>query len=128
MRYLLFFLIIIPALEIGVLLYSGKTIGVIPTILLIFATGIAGAYLAKQQGLETIRKAQQQISYGKMPGDALIDGICILVGGCLLLTPGFITDLIGFILLLPPTRIVVKPFITRMFRSMINKGNITIIR
>ncbi|WP_153123964.1 FxsA family protein [Peribacillus tepidiphilus] len=128
MRYLLLFLIIIPALEIGVLLYSGKTIGVIPTILLIIATGIAGAYLAKQQGLETIRKAQQQISYGKMPGDALIDGICILVGGCLLLTPGFITDLIGFILLLPPTRIVVKPFIKRMFRSMINKGNLTIIR
>lgn len=128
MRYLLLFLIIIPALEIGVLLYSGKTIGVIPTILLIIATGIAGAYLAKQQGLETIRKAQQQISYGKMPGDALIDGICILVGGCLLLIPGFITDLIGFILLLPPTRIVVKPFIKRMFRSMINKGNLTIIR
>ncbi|WP_108671264.1 FxsA family protein [Peribacillus acanthi] len=128
MRYLLLFLIIIPAGEIAILLTAGKTIGVFPTILLIIATGITGAYLAKQQGLEVIRQAQRQMQYGQMPENTIIDGICILVGGVLLLTPGFITDSIGFILLLPPTRAMIRPFIIRTFRNMINKGNIKIIR
>ena len=128
MKYLLLFLIIVPAAEIAILLTAGNTIGVLPTILLIIATGIAGSYLAKQQGLEVIRQAQRQMQYGQMPGNTIIDGICILVGGVLLLTPGFISDSMGFILLLPPTRTMIRPFIVRIFRSMIDKGNIKIIR
>ncbi|PLS16969.1 membrane protein FxsA [Bacillus sp. M6-12] len=128
MRYLLLILIIVPAFEIGTLVLSGRTIGYIPTILLIIATGIAGAYLAKKQGLETLQNAQLQMRTGQLPGEAVLDGICILAGACLLLTPGFLTDITGFILLLPLTRKMIKPVLLRFIRHrMINK-NITIIR
>ncbi|MDE3839884.1 membrane protein FxsA [Bacillus methanolicus] len=128
MRYFLLFLIIVPALEIAFLLLSGKTIGVLPTIFLLIFTGVLGAYLAKRQGLETIRKAQEQLRYGQIPGDALLDGICILIGGTLLLTPGFITDMAGFLLLAPPTRKFFKMLLIKAFKRWIDKGNVTIIR
>lgn len=128
MRYLILLLIIIPAAEIGILLFSGRTLGIFPTILLIILTGIVGAYLAKQQGIQTIRNAQEQLRYGRVPGEALMDGICILIGGTLLLTPGFITDITGFLLLAPPTRVIFKPFLIKLFSNWINKGNIKIIR
>lgn len=128
MRYLLPFLIIIPACEIGILLFSGKTIGIIPTILLIIATGIAGAWLAKKQGLEAIRKVQQEMSFGKIPGESILDGLCILVGGLLLLTPGFVTDLTGFILLIPSTRKFVKPLLQKAISKRIDQNRFKIIR
>ena len=128
MRYMLLLLIIIPALEIGLLVLSGQAIGLIPTVLLIITTGILGAYLAKKQGIETIRKAQRDMQYGQMPGEAIMDGLCILVGGVVLLTPGFITDALGFLLLLPATRRMFKPFFYRLFKRWINKGNVIIYR
>lgn len=128
MRYILLLLIIVPALEIGLLVLSGQAFGLIPTVLLIITTGILGAYLAKKQGMETLRKAQQDMQYGQLPGDAIIDGLCILVGGVVLLTPGFITDAIGFLLLLPPTRKMFKPFIYKLFKRWINNGNVIIYR
>lgn len=128
MRAFFLLLIIIPACELGILIWSGKTIGLIPTILLIIATGIGGAYLAKYQGLLAVRKVQEQLNRGMMPGEELIDGICVLVGGCLLLSPGFLTDIFGLILLLPPTRVLIKPVIKKMFSRWINRNTITIIR
>jgi UPF0716 protein FxsA len=128
MRYILPFLIIVPALEIGILILAGQTIGVFPTVLMIIATGVAGAYLAKKQGLETIRKAREDMQYAQFPGDVIIDGLCILVGGVLLLTPGFITDATGFLLLLPPTRKLFKPFIYKLFKKWFNNGNLIIYR
>lgn len=128
MRFLLLLLIIVPAAEIGILMLSGKTFGVWTTILLIIFTGILGAYLAKKQGLETLRKAQEQLQYGAVPGDALLDGLCILVGGVVLLTPGFITDALGFLLLAPPTRKFFKFWLIKAFKRWIHNGNITVIR
>lgn len=128
MRYFLLFLIIVPALEIAFLLLSGKTIGVLPTIFLLIFTGVLGAYLAKRQGIETIRKAHEQLRYGQIPGDALLDGICILIGGALLLTPGFITDMAGFLLLATPTRKFFKTLLIKSFKRWIEKGTVTIIR
>ncbi|WP_243386073.1 FxsA family protein [Bacillus kexueae] len=128
MRTLLLFLIIVPALEIGLLLFSGRTLGVLPTILLIILTGVLGAYLAKKQGIHTLRKVQEEMSYGRLPGDAIIDGLCILVGGVVLLTPGFITDAIGFILLFPQSRNLLKPLIQRIIKNIVDKNHITIIR
>ena len=128
MRYILFLLIIVPALEIGLLVLSGQAIGIISTVLLIISTGILGAYLAKKQGVETLRRAQEEMQHGQLPGDAIIDGLCILVGGIVLLTPGFITDTIGFLLLLPPTRKLFKPYIYKLFKRWFNKGNVIIYR
>ena len=128
MRYLILLFILIPAGEIGVLLLSGEIIGIIPTILMIILTGVIGSYVARKQGLETIRLAQAQLNRGMIPGEALLDGICILVGGVLLLSPGFITDVFGIILLAPPTRKYVKKLLTKTLTKWLNNGNVTIIR
>ncbi|MFC0474187.1 FxsA family protein [Robertmurraya beringensis] len=128
MRYIVLLLIIIPAAEIGLLLLSGKTIGIWTTITLIVLTGLLGAYLAKQQGLDTIRKAQHLLQSGQMPGDVLLDGICIIIGGTLLLAPGFITDATGFLLLVPPTRKLFKILLSKAFDNWMNKGKIKIIK
>ncbi|PLR77785.1 membrane protein FxsA [Bacillus sp. V3-13] len=128
MRFIFLLVIIIPAAEIAVLMLSGQTLGIWPTIFLILFTGVLGAYLAKKQGLETIRRIQEQLRYGQLPGDALLDGACVLIGGTLLLTPGFITDVAGFLLLAPPTRKVLKIFMLKAFKRWIDKGRVTIIR
>ncbi|MCA1032323.1 membrane protein FxsA [Bacillus timonensis] len=128
MRILLALIIIVPALEIGLLVLSGNTLGVWPTVLLIISTGVIGAWLAKKQGLETLRRAQDQMQYGQIPGNAILDGLCILVGGVVLLTPGFITDAIGFLLLVPVTRNMIKPFIGKLIQKMMDRGTFTVIR
>lgn len=128
MRYLLLLIIAVPAAEISVLLLSSNIIGVWPTIGIILFTGILGAYLAKKQGLETIKRAQDQLVYGQMPGDAILDGICVLVGGTLLLTPGFITDITGFLMLAPPTKRFFKKLIINWFRKWIDRNTVTIIK
>lgn len=128
MRYLFLLIITVPAAEIGFLMFSGKMIGILPTIALIILSGVVGAYLAKQQGLETLRKAEEQMRYGNMPGDAILDGICVLIGGTLLLTPGFISDFVGLLLLIPYTRVFFKKLIGRALMNWFNKGRITIIK
>ncbi|WP_026690643.1 FxsA family protein [Alteribacter aurantiacus] len=127
-KLFLLLLIVVPALEIGVLVLSGNTIGIIPTILLIIATGILGAALAKKEGLNAIRTAQMQTTQGQVPSGVLLDGICILVGGVVLLTPGFITDALGFFLLIPQTRAIFKGFLQRMFERSIRSGNVVFYR
>ncbi|MET3506011.1 FxsA family protein [Halalkalibacter oceani] len=126
-RFLLLLIIVVPALEIAVLLLSGRTIGVWPTILLIIATGILGAWLAKREGLQTIRLAQMQAQQGQLPSGVMLDGICILIGGIALLAPGFITDAIGFFLLIPQTRTVAKALLLKIFHRLIKNGNFIIM-
>ncbi|MDN3016215.1 membrane protein FxsA [Paenibacillus sp. BSR1-1] len=128
MRYLLLLIIIVPAMDIGVLLFSGKAIGVWPTLISIILTGIIGAYLAKREGLQTIRRVQEQLRYGQIPSEGVLDGICILIGGTLLLTPGFITDIFGFLMLFKPTRKLFKFFMKNSFRKWIDRRNIKIIK
>ncbi|WP_110114093.1 FxsA family protein [Bacillus sp. CGMCC 1.16541] len=129
MRILFPILVIVPALEIFLLLYAGKTLGPIPTFLLVIGTGLLGAYLAKKQGLATLTKAREQLAYGELPGEAILDGICILLGGAVLLTPGFVTDALGFFLLFPPTRKRVKPILAKWLQRFFrNKNHVTIIR
>jgi UPF0716 protein FxsA len=127
LRYLFLLIIILPAAEIGFLLISGQIIGVWPTVLLIILTGIIGSYLAKKQGLATFYQLQRQLQTGQLPGDALLDGVCILVGGTLLLTPGFLSDILGFLLLFPTSRIFFKKLMNRWIQNWIRKGNMKII-
>ena len=128
MRYILLLIIIIPVAEISVLLLSGNLIGVWPTIGLLLFTGVLGAYLAKRQGLETIKRAQEQLQYGQMPGEAILDGIRILAGGILLLTPGFISDILGLLLLIPPSKFLFQRMIFKGLRRWMEKNTYTIIR
>ncbi|ATH92757.1 FxsA family protein [Bacillus glycinifermentans] len=128
MKFFLLFLIIFPACEIGLFLFSAKSIGVLPTVLLIILTGFLGAALAKKQGIEIYHKVQRDLQYGKMPGDAMLDGLCIFVGGMLLLLPGFLSDMIGLLLLLPLTRNRLKPFLSRRLKKMSEGRRIKIIK
>ncbi|HWO97341.1 MAG TPA: FxsA family protein [Bacillus sp. (in: firmicutes)] len=128
MRFLIPLLIIVPALEMWLLILTGKTFGAFLTFLLVILTGILGAYLAKKQGIAVLMKAREQLSYGQLPGEAILDGICILLGGAVLLTPGFITDVVGFFLLFPPTRKLVKPVIARWMQAFFKNGRFITIK
>lgn len=96
--------LIVPFAEIYLLLEIGGIIGALPTILLVVFTAIAGTYLLKQQGLSTFRQFQQNLAQGQVPAYEMIEGPIILLGGVLLLTPGFITDILGLICLIPTLR------------------------
>jgi UPF0716 protein FxsA len=126
-RFLILF-ITVPIVEIYVLLQAGEIIGLAPTIALILLTGIAGAYLARTQGTQTIQKIQIALNRGEMPTEELIDGAMILAGGLTLLTPGFCTDLVGFCLLVPTTRSIIKGWVRHWLERMASQGNIRIYR
>ena len=127
LRYFLWLFIVLPACELGLLLWSGKTFGVLATVAMIIITGVGGAYLAKYQGMLTVRKVQEQINRGIMPGEEMINGMCVLLGGILLISPGFITDILGLLLLLPLTRNLIKPFIKKVLYKKAERNTITII-
>lgn len=127
-RWLLLFILVVPALEVGVLVWAGNLVGPWWVILLIISTGILGAYLAKQQGMETLNNAREAVYRGMIPHDEIFDGICILIGAVVLLTPGFITDAIGFTLLFPTTRAPIKSVLKRTVRKMMDNGTITVFR
>lgn len=124
MIWLILIFIVIPAVEIGLFIWAGSQIGVIPVILIIIFTGIAGITLVKQQGIETWRKVQLSMYNQEPPGEHILDGICILLGGVLLLGPGFFTDLIGFLLVIPWTRTPVKHLIYKQMIKKMKKGTI----
>lgn len=107
LRLLLLFTVV-PLVELTLLVYLGQEVGLWPTIALVLGTGILGAWLAKLQGLLVLRQVQGELARGRLPTDALVDGALILVAGTLLLTPGLITDLWGFVLLVPPGRALAR--------------------
>lgn len=119
---------IIPVVELYVLFKIGSLVGIAPTIALILLTGVAGAYLARTQGFDVLRRIQAELNRGHLPAGELIDGAMILAGGVLLLTPGFCTDLSGFLLLVPFTRSYLKRFATLWLQKQIERGNITFRR
>jgi UPF0716 protein FxsA len=125
---LLAIFIFVPLVEIYILIEAGRIIGVAPTIALILMTGIAGAWLARSQGVELLRRIQNETARGEMPAAALIDGALVLVGGLLLLTPGFFTDLLGFSFLVPLTRDLWRNILSAWLQKQIAQGSVTIRR
>jgi len=118
-RLLLLFTVI-PIIELMLLFRIGARIGPLPTVALVLVTGIVGAWLARLEGLRTLRKIHEQLSQGSMPGEALVHGAMILVAASLLVTPGMLTDAFGFFLLIPPVRHSFAPYLIRYFRSRVN--------
>ncbi|WBF67515.1 FxsA family protein [Desulfovibrio subterraneus] len=114
--FLLFTLI--PIMELYTLVEVGSVIGVGSTILIVILTGVIGAWLARMEGFNTMLKVRESLAQGKVPADEMVEGLLILVAGLLLLTPGFITDCMGIVLLAPFTR---KPF-ARMLRKQFNES------
>ena len=109
-----------PVLELALLIQVGQLLGIIPTIVAVLTTGAAGAALARNQGLTALRRLQRSVAEATFPGDEIFDGFLILMGGLLLLTPGFLTDLVGFAALLPGTRSILKVVIKREVRLRFN--------
>ncbi|MGI9351602.1 MAG: FxsA family protein [Rhizobiaceae bacterium] len=99
-----FLLLFIPILEIVVFILVGGQIGVLPTLGMILLTAILGSILLRIQGFSTLNRIQQKTELGELPGEELVNGVMIMIAGVLLLTPGFVTDTIGFLLFFPPFR------------------------
>lgn len=104
MGILLLALIVVPLVEIAVFIQVGQAIGLGWTLFGVVATAIAGAFFLRQQGLKTLRNAQATLARQEMPVREVFDGLCLFFTGALLLTPGFVTDTIGFLLLVPAVR------------------------
>ncbi|MCA9240192.1 MAG: FxsA family protein [Planctomycetales bacterium] len=117
--YLLLLFTVVPLVEFSLLVRIHDHIGLFWTILLVLGTGVLGASLAKRQGVLTLLKIRGQMAEGHVPGDALVDGFLILVAGALLITPGVMTDAVGFSLLVPPLRSLIKAGLRRHFAGRI---------
>lgn len=108
-------LLAVPIAELYVIVQVAQGIGVLETIVLLFLVSIAGSYLLRYQGMATWRRLQATLNRGEIPTQEVTDGFCILLGGALLVTPGFLSDVVGLLLLFPPSRAVIK----NMFRKVV---------
>ncbi|QEK11594.1 membrane protein FxsA [Crassaminicella thermophila] len=115
---------IVPLVELALLFKLNAYIGLFSTLGIVIFTGVLGAYLAKSQGREILFRIRYEMREGRLPGEELINGLCVLVGGAMLLTPGILTDTLGFILVIPITREVVKVYIKKKLRKMLDEGSI----
>ena len=96
--------IAVPILEMWLLIQVGSRIGALPTVGLVLLTAVVGLWLLRKQGLQTLVRANQKMERGELPAKEMVEGICLAVGGALLLTPGFFTDALGFACLIPGLR------------------------
>jgi UPF0716 protein FxsA len=108
--------IVVPILELAVIVQVSGAIGVLATIALLLGIGMLGSWLVKYQGLGVLRRMQTTLGQGDLPARELVDGVLVLFAGALLLTPGFLTDVLGIVLLVPPTRAMVRTVLLRRFR------------
>ena len=126
---LLILFTVVPLIELALLIKLGNLIGLWPTIFIVIATGVLGAALARSQGTRTVGAIRAELAQGRAPTESLLNGLLILVGGVVLLTPGLLTDLLGFSLLIPLTRNWFKKELQNRLRKYAerNSGSATII-
>ena len=116
---------VIPTVEIIILMQLGVVFGIAPTLILVIGTGLLGAYLAKREGIKILFKIQEETRAGRMPARHMIDGLLILIAGVVLITPGLLTDIAGFIFLFPLTRHAFVDFILRNIKNHMDRGSYT---
>ena len=107
----------VPLIEIALFIQVGGFIGLWPTIGIVIATALAGTALIRRQGLNTLQRAQAEMDAQRLPVRELFDGICLIFAGAMLLTPGFLTDTVGFILLIPPLRALLGRYVWRALQN-----------
>lgn len=120
---LLSLFVIIPFIELAILIKVGTIIGFWYTMLIVIFTGVAGALLARYQGLKVYGRIQRELNSGRIPSNDMIDGLLILSGAIVLLTPGFITDITGLLCLFPLTRNIIKIYLKKIFAKRIEYYN-----
>ena len=113
--YILLAFIAVPLIEIAVFIQIGDVIGLWWTLAVVVATAIGGTLMLRSQGLATLRRAQAHMAQGRMPLREVFDGLCLLMAGALLLTPGFVTDITGGLLFLPPIRTLLGQMVAHHF-------------
>jgi UPF0716 protein FxsA len=118
--------VIVPIVELMLLIQLGQVVGLMPTLLLVLATGVGGAILARAEGVRVFFQFQRELASGRLPGQAMLDGIAVLVGGAFLLTPGVLTDMVGFSLLFPPTRRWIQKAVRARLERQIQDGTIRV--
>ena len=120
---------IIPIIEIYLLIEIGSMFGALTAVTLVILTGFLGAFLARMQGLQTLYRIQESLREGRMPSGELLDALLIVIAGIVLLTPGLLTDSVGFLLLIPATRNSIKYWLRRQIelRYMSNRPEDIII-
>jgi UPF0716 protein FxsA len=111
---LILLFIVVPIAELYVIIQVGQLIGVVPTLILLLADAILGSMLLKHEGRGAWRRFNEALAARRFPGKEVADGVLIVVGGTLLLTPGFLTDIFGLFLLLPPTRAIARRVLKRL--------------
>ena len=126
-RLLLVFALV-PVAELALLVWLGDRVGLGATLLLIVTTAVAGSWLAHREGLSVFRAVQKKLRAGQMPGRELLDGVIVLASGLLLLTPGVLTDVVGFLGLLPPSRAALRALLQRRFEGWIGSGAVRVVR
>lgn len=119
--------VIIPLMELILLIKLGNIIGIWLTLLLVVFTGVAGVILARQQGFLLLYELRRVLDKGEMPGNQLLEGVLLLAGALLLLTPGLITDTAGFLLLLPVTRKAIREIIKESIWHYLKTGKIRLL-
>lgn len=125
LRLLLIFTLL-PLIEIFILLKVGALIGFLNTVILVILTATLGAFLAKKEGVATWTRIRQQMAMGVLPTEDLLDGLMILIAGVVLITPGLLTDLFGFSLLIPATRTFLKNRVRDFLQRRLQRGNISV--
>ena len=115
---------IIPVIELSILIKIGTLIGTLNTVMFVIFTAMAGAYLVRMEGLGVIYRFQQNMQEGRFPAEEILDGAMILVAGALLVTPGVATDIIGFLLVFPSSRRMIKISLRRYIERRIRTVNI----
>ena len=125
-RLLLLFLLV-PILDLALLVSVGGRIGLGPTLAVVVATAVVGSWLARREGVAAWRRVQSKMATGGIPGPELIDGLLILVSGTLLLTPGFLTDVVGLLGLFPPTRALARRALKGRFERSVVAGGARVV-
>ena len=118
--FLLF--LVLPFVEIVLIIQIGSTIGVGPTLAIMVLSAVLGSWLCKREGLGVLRRLNESLDEGRIPTTELADGALILLAGALMVTPGFITDVTGLLLLIPPTRALVRTAVVARFRHRIERS------
>lgn len=126
MGRLLLLFVVVPAIELALLIELGSRIGTPATLGIIMATGVIGASLARRQGLAVLRRLQEEANAGQLPADPIIDGVFLLVAGALLVTPGVLTDVVGFSCLIPAFRNAVKRALRHRFERAVKEGRVEV--
>ena len=119
---------IVPVIELSLLIKVGTLIGTLNTVVLVITTAMVGSYLVRMEGINVIYRFQQNMQEGIFPAEEILDGAMILVAGCLLVTPGILTDIIGFSFVFPMSRMAIKRLLRRYIDKKIATMNVSVRR